>query len=93
MIYGYKDLEINLIFDAMTFNCLVTSSYSYKVKTDPVTGLGADDYMEKLIPWLPNDYFTDKEKFIEYMKNSKQEPHGKKLTTFSIMKKRCNKHS
>lgn len=84
-LYGYKNLKIKIIYDALNFWCYVTSSYDLKVKPDPVSGLEPEDYMSKLKEWLPEDCFTNKDDFKKKMLESKsQGPFGEILSEFQI---------
>lgn len=80
-IFGYRNLRINIFYDAITFQALVKIAYEDEIKGDDEQV--ADNLIEKLKPWLPDDYYVDETDFIKYMNNRKElKPFGQKLNSF-----------
>lgn len=86
-MYGYKNLRIKLIYDAVNFYCYATSSYDKKVEPDLISGLKPLDYMSKLKPWIPEDYVTNKEELKNKMSKFGS-AFGEIITAFKLKNNR-----
>ncbi|KAK9871205.1 hypothetical protein WA026_011485 [Henosepilachna vigintioctopunctata] len=65
-IFGYKQLAIKLYYLHNSSKCFVKIEHSGKVEH-----IEADDIMQKLDPWLPTNYTTSEEEFVQIVKNEK----------------------
>lgn len=81
-------MNIQIYYDAISFWCYLKITYEQKVEPDSLSGLGADDLMEKLSPWLPKDVILDKKEFINKLKNSQdKQSFGELMGGFQIFGK------
>jgi len=86
VVFGYKDLKINLIMASGSLQSFL--SYSYSSKVDPVKtdGVKPDDVIDPLIKILSPASFTEnKDEFIKYLSSTKEtgfRPMGELLHNF-----------
>lgn len=66
MIFGYRQLSINLFYLHNSAKCFVDLHSSGKIVNNE---LKPDDVMQALIPWLPQNYCTKKDDFLKEVKN------------------------
>lgn len=85
MIFGYRNLIIDIYFSAVTGLCYVDLKHTEIIKEDQCKGVKPDNIFEKLTPWLPKNFCTDKHIYIEQLKREKKTvSYGTTITTFRI---------
>lgn len=85
---------IDIYFTAFSFKCFVDLKYTDLFKPiidfDPTP----DDIYEKLRPWLPQNFSTDKEEFLTVLNDEKpNEGFGDEIATVNAKRKNrdcCN---
>jgi histone acetyltransferase 1 len=86
VVFGYKDLRINLVMASGSLQTFL--SYSYSCKVDPVKtdGVKPDDVIKPLIKILaPGSFTENKDEFIKYLTSTKEtgfRPMGELLHNF-----------
>lgn len=64
IIYGYRNLNIDIYFLANSAKCFVDLQYTEVTTSDMPNHSAPDDILKKLSPWLPEKYYLDKKQFI-----------------------------
>lgn len=83
-IYGYRNLRLRIFYDANTFQSFVDFSFDDKIKAEKHTQ-PADDILEKLDRWLPDNFYKEKDQFVKYLNNRKLiKPFGQKIASYSL---------
>lgn len=79
IIYGYRNLHIDIYFLANSAKCFVDLQYTEVTSADMPNHSAPDDILKKLSPWLPEKYYLDKKQFISKVL---KENHTKTFGTF-----------
>lgn len=92
-MFGYRNLIIDIYYTASLANCFVDLKYTDTFKPGRDFEPTPDDIYEKLKPWLPQDFMTDKHEFIRVLKQERgHQGFGEQMDYFSIQKGKivCN---
>jgi len=86
VIFGYKDLRINLMMSSGSLQSFLSYSYGQKVDPAKTDGVKADDVIDPLIKILaPGSFTENKDEFIKYLASTKEtgfRPMGELLHNF-----------
>lgn len=85
MIFGYRNLHIDIYFTAVSALCYVDLKHTEVIQEDSARGVKPDDIFAKLRPWLPKNFCTDKQTFLELIRYEKKNiTYGSTTTNFRI---------
>lgn len=77
-------MRLRIFYDANTFQSFVDFSFDDKIKAEKHTQ-PADDILEKLDRWLPDNFYKEKDQFVKYLNNRKLiKPFGQKIASYSL---------
>ena len=89
IIYGYRNLNIDIYFLANSAKCFVDLHYTEVTSDDMPHHSQPDDILQKLTPWLPEDYYLDKKKFMVALDKEKHfKQYGQLLHTVQLYNER-----
>ncbi|XP_018318956.1 histone acetyltransferase type B catalytic subunit-like [Agrilus planipennis] len=85
-IFGYKDLQVNIYYNGFCWRPYLEIKYKEKLKDNTHYGIKADNVMDMLKQWLPEDMCTDKDEFLKQIAHQKSKLLGdiKKKFDFEI---------
>lgn len=80
-IFGYKDLQVRLLYTAGPLNVYIGLKYSNRVDDYSTEGLKADDVIGTIASKLPNGcYYTNIDEFLKTLKKAESfKPFGEKI--------------
>ncbi|KAB0800548.1 hypothetical protein PPYR_06288 [Photinus pyralis] len=64
IIYGYRNLNIDIYFLANSAKCFVDLQYTEVTNSDMPNHSEPDNILNKLTPWLPENYYLVKSDFV-----------------------------
>ncbi|KAF5274577.1 hypothetical protein FQA39_LY07189 [Lamprigera yunnana] len=85
IIYGYRNLSIDIYFLANSSKCFVDVHYAHVSNVNKLAQAHPDNILLKLTPWLPEDFYTDKKDFLEALgKEKHHKSYGTELDSFEL---------
>ncbi|KAI0978314.1 hypothetical protein GJ496_002245 [Pomphorhynchus laevis] len=79
LIFGYRDLIVNIHFLACSMKCLLNIKYREKVKSSDLEPTNIEEVLKK---YLPENFTTDSEQFIEWLRAEKSVLWGETVRSY-----------